>query len=135
MAGTEERRAQDARLDEDNAAHVILRNPILAAGHLAQQLPVDWRVGIGGVTPVWPRQHGRIATSPAKTATRTANRQAGVTGAIARPGIERQRKVANRKKSSRQRSAVLSAQEILVGAGEASHGNGVSIALRNLTWI
>ena len=24
-------------LDEDHAAHVILRNPVLAAGHLAQQ--------------------------------------------------------------------------------------------------
>ena len=52
--------------------------------------------------------HRPIATSPARTAVRTANRQAGVTGATAMPGIERQRKAANRKASSRQKSAALS---------------------------
>ena len=47
MARAEEDRAQDTRLDEDNAAHVVLRNPILAAGHLAQQPVIDRRLIVG----------------------------------------------------------------------------------------
>src|SRR4029453_14204596 len=79
--------------------------------------------------------HRPIATSPARIAVRTANRQAGVTGATAMPGIERQRKVANRKASSRQKTATLSVQEILGDAGSVSQGNNRNMALRSLVWI
>ena len=64
MAGAEQRHAQDAGLDENDAAHVVLRDPILAAGHLAQQALVDRRRIVRGVAPFEPAQPQDDAPAP-----------------------------------------------------------------------
>ena len=56
MPGAEQRHAQDAGFDEDDAAHVVLRNPVLAARHLAQQALVDRRRIMRGIAPFEPAQ-------------------------------------------------------------------------------
>ena len=48
--------AQDAGFDQHHAAHVVLRDPILAARHLAQQGLVDRRRILRGIAPLEPAQ-------------------------------------------------------------------------------
>ena len=51
VPGAEQRHAKDAGFDEDDAAHVVLRDPILAARHFAQQVLIDRRRVLGRVAP------------------------------------------------------------------------------------
>jgi hypothetical protein len=43
MAGPEQRHTQHTRLDQHNAPHVILRDPVLATDHLAELALIDRR--------------------------------------------------------------------------------------------
>ena len=61
MAGAEQRHAQHAGLDQHDAAHVVLRDPILAPRHLAQFALVDRRRLVRGSRRSSQRSHTRIA--------------------------------------------------------------------------
>src|SRR3954468_1335314 len=59
MSGPEQRHPKHARLDEDDAAHVILWNLILPARHLAHFAQIDWRRVVMGVATFEPAQPNR----------------------------------------------------------------------------
>jgi hypothetical protein len=62
MADLEQGRPEHARLHQNDAAHVVLRDPILPLGHLADQLDRGRRAvlrRIATLEPADPQQHGR----------------------------------------------------------------------------
>ena len=52
MPGADDDRPQDARLDQHDRAHVVLRNPVLPPGHLAHQALVRMRFVVRRVAPL-----------------------------------------------------------------------------------